>query len=92
MLTAPHSRWQNAYAERFIGSVRRECLDHQLILNAAHLRRVPCDYADYYNGDRTHLALAKDTPLTRAAERLGSIFSRSILGGLHRRYSRNRRK
>src|SRR5262249_1692484 len=58
--TAPRSPWQNAYVERFIGSVRRECLDHVIIFNAAGLQRVLKRYVDYYNGSRTHLALDKD--------------------------------
>lgn len=90
--TQPGSPWQNGHVEGLIGSIRRECLDHQLILNAAHLHRVLCDHADYYNGDRTHLALAKDAPLPRPAERLGRIISRTIFGGLHRRYARTRRR
>ena len=71
---------------------RRECLDHIIILNAAHLRRVLKAYADYYNSDRTHLALAKDAPNSRPVERIGRIVSRPILGGLHRRYRRILRK
>lgn len=86
--TQPRSPWQNGHVERLIGSIRRECLDHQLILNAAHLRRVLQDYADYYNLDRTHLALGKDAPITRPIEPHGRIISRPVLGGLHRRYGR----
>ncbi|MDX2277280.1 MAG: integrase core domain-containing protein [Hyphomonadaceae bacterium] len=82
------SPWQNGHAERLIGSIRRECLDHMIILNAAHLRRVLQDYADYYNFDRTHLALGKDSPLPRPIEARGSIISRPVLGSLHRRYAR----
>ena len=87
--TTPHSPWQNGHVERLIGSIRRECLDHVVILNAAHLRRVLEAYARYYNQDRTHLALAKDAPHMRAVERDGRITSKPILGGLHHRYSRN---
>jgi transposase InsO family protein len=86
--TAPHSPWQNGHAERLIGSIRRECLDHIIIVNAAQLRRVLREYADYYNRHRTHLALGKDSPLGRPVERAGRIGSRPILGGLHRRYFR----
>lgn len=86
--TQPRSPWQNGHVERLIGSIRRECLDHHIILNAAHLRRVLRDYADYYNFDRTHLTLGKDSPLTRPVEPRGGIVSRRVLGGLHRRYSR----
>jgi hypothetical protein len=86
--TEPHSPWQNGHAERLIGSIRRECLDHVIVLNAAHLRRVLQAYADYYNGDRTHLALDKDAPHSRPVEHIGPIVSRPVLGGLHRRYAR----
>lgn len=86
--TQPRSPWQNGHVERLIGSIRRECLDHQIILNAAHLRRVLRDYADYYNFDRTHIALGKDSPLGRPIEHRGRIISRPVLGGLHSRYAR----
>jgi transposase InsO family protein len=84
----PHSPWQNGYAERVIGSIRRECLDHITIFNASHLRRVLREYVDYYNNDRTHRSLDKDTPNFRTIETDGVIVSRSILGGLHHRYAR----
>ncbi len=61
--TAPRSPWQNGYVERLIGSIRRECLDHLIIIGEAHLRRVLRAYADYYNRARTHLSLNKDTPM-----------------------------
>ena len=77
---------------RLIGSIRRECLDHVIILNAAHLRRVLQAYAVYYNADRTHLALDKDAPHSRPVERTGRIISHPILGGLHRRYRRIQRR
>ncbi len=64
--TAPRSPWQNGYVERLIGSIRRECLDHLIIIGEAHLRRVLRAYANYYNGTRTHLSLGKDAPLPRA--------------------------
>jgi putative transposase len=86
--TMPHSPWQNGHVERLIGSIRRECLDHCLIWNATHLRRVLREYADYYNNDRTHLALAKDSPNSRSIDSRGRIVSRRVLGGLHRRYFR----
>ena len=85
---APHSPWQNGHVERLIGSIRHECLDHIIILNAAHLRRVLNAYVQYYNRDRTHLALDKDAPLLRPVECDGRISSRSVLGGLHHRYRR----
>jgi transposase InsO family protein len=84
----PHSPWQNGHVERLIGSIRRECLDHMVVINAAHLRRVLQAYARYYNESRTHLALDKDSPSGRAVEHDGAISSHSVLGGLHRRYRR----
>ena len=86
--TMPYSPWQNGYVERLIGSIRRECLDHQIIYGAAHLRRVLRSYAEYYNNDRTHLGLAKDTPHSRPVEAAGAIVSQPVLGGLHHRYGR----
>jgi len=88
--TTKRSPWQNPYVERVIGSIRRECLDHVIILNERHLRRVLRDYLDYYHRSRTHLGLEKDCPETRAVEmpRLGLIHSEPVLGGLHHRYSR----
>ncbi len=86
--TRPYSPWQNGHAERLIGSIRRDCLDHQIIWSAAHLRRVLKAYAEYYNHDRTHLALDKDCPNPRSVERDGEIISTPVLGGLHHRYGR----
>lgn len=86
--TAPRSPWQNGHAERPIGSIRRECLDHIVILGEAHLRRVLATYAAYYNELRTHRSLTKDTPLHRIVERLGTVSSQPILGGLHHQYCR----
>ena len=86
--TAPRSPWQNAYAERLIGSIRRECLDHVIVFGEAHLRRILKAYAGYYNGMRTHLSLGKDAPFPRSIERNGRITSTPILGGLHHRYCR----
>ena len=86
--TAPRSPWQNSYAERLIGSIRRECLDHVIVLGERHLRHVLGAYQQYYNGTRTHLALAKDSPLTRSVQAIGSILPLPILGGLHHRYVR----
>jgi hypothetical protein len=68
-------------AERLIGAIRRECLDHIVIWSEAHLRRVLAGYATYYNGTRTHLALGKDTPHYGAVQRFGEIAARPILGG-----------
>lgn len=86
--TAPRSPWQNGHVERLIGSIRRECLDHVVVLGEAHLRRVLTAYADYYNELRTHRSLAKDAPLHRAVQRLGIVTPRPILGGLHHQYCR----
>jgi transposase InsO family protein len=86
--TSPRSPWQNAYAERLIGSIRRECLDHIVVFGERHLRHVLLSYMDYYNGTRTHLSLNKDAPISRAAEAAGRILSYSILGGLHHQYAR----
>jgi transposase InsO family protein len=86
--TAPRSPWQNGHVERLIGSIRRECLDHVVVLGEAHLRRILTAYASYYNELRTHRSLTKDTPLHRAVERLGVVKSRPILGGLHHQYCR----
>jgi transposase InsO family protein len=86
--TAPRSPWQNAYAERLVGSIRRECLDHMIVLGEAHLRRILKRYISYYNGARTHLSLKKDAPIPRSIERVGRISSIPILGGLHHQYCR----
>jgi transposase InsO family protein len=77
----PASPWQNAFAERLIGSIRRECVDHVIVLGEAHLRWVLKSYAGYYNNFRTHRSLNKDTPVSRPAQRTGSIKSHAILGG-----------
>src|ERR1700680_579710 len=86
--TAPASPWQNGVAERLIGSIRRECVDHIIVLGEMHLRRVLKSYADYYNSVRTHRSLNKDAPVSRPVQRTGVISSRAILGGLHHRYAR----
>jgi transposase InsO family protein len=86
--TAPRSPWQNGYAERLIGSIRRECLDHVVIIGERHLRHVLRSYQQYYNGTRTHLSLAKDSPLTRSVQPRGTICPLPILGGLHHHYVR----
>jgi hypothetical protein len=78
----PASPWQNGFAERLIGSIRRECVDH-----ITHLRRVLQSYADYYNSVRTHRSLNKDAPVSRPVQRTGVIRC-AILRGLHHRYAR----
>jgi hypothetical protein len=85
---APASPWQNGFAERLIGSIRRECLDHIIVLGEAHIRRILKSYARYYNETRTHLALDKDAPLSRTVKRAGRILCRPVLGGLHHEYTR----
>ena len=62
VLTAPHSPWQNPYCERVIGTLRRDCLDHVIVVGENHLRRILRKYLEYYHGSRTHLALGKDAP------------------------------
>jgi transposase InsO family protein len=86
--TSPRSPWQNPYAERLIGTLRRECLDHVLIFGERHLRRILALYSSYYNQTRTHLALGKDAPLRRAVQGSGTIIATPILFGLHHRYAR----
>jgi hypothetical protein len=85
---APASPWQNGFVERLIGSIRRECVDHIIVLGEAHLRRILISYATYYNSVRTHRSLKKDAPVSRPVQRVGVINSRSILGGLHHQYAR----
>ena len=90
IMTAPRSPWQNAYVERFIGSVRRECLDHMVVLTTAGLRRILKEYVAYYDRSRTHMSLNKDAPIPRqvADVRTGRIVAFSAVGGLHHRYER----
>jgi transposase InsO family protein len=85
---SPRSPWQNPYAERLIGTLRRDCLDHVLIFGERHLPRVLTLYSRYYNETRTHLGLGKDAPLRRAVQRSGTIVTTPILSGLHHRYAR----
>jgi len=91
VLTAPHSPWQNPFAERLIGSIRRECLNHVLVLGELHLRRTLARYFAYYHHRaRTHLSLDKDAPHGRPIERpeLGKVIPIREVGGLHHRYVR----
>jgi len=85
---APASPWQNGVAERLIGSIRQECVDHIIVLGEAHLRRILKSYARYYNRTRTHLALDKDAPISRPVQRTGVVRALAILGGLHHHYLR----
>ena len=90
IVTAPRSPWQNAYVERFIGSIRRECLDHVIVLNIAGLQRVVTEYVAYYMRSRTHLALDKDSPTPRPVmpTATGHIVAIPEVNGLHHRYNR----
>jgi transposase InsO family protein len=90
VLTAPRSPWQNPYAERLVGSVRRECLDHMIVLGEQHLRRILTAYFSYYHKSRTHLSLGKDAPESRAVHppSMGAIVEIPEVGGLHHRYER----
>ena len=86
--TAPASPWQNGFAERLIGSIRRECLDHVVVFGEAQLRRILRSYACYYNDIRTRRSLDKDAPVSRPIQRTGIISSHPILGELHHHYVR----
>jgi putative transposase len=90
IVTAPRSPWQNGYCERVIGTIRRECLDHVIVLGERHLRRVLKEYLVYYHGSRTHLGLGKDAPQPRTIQTrdIGLVASEPILGSLHHRYYR----
>src|SRR5436853_523483 len=90
VLSSPRSPWQNPFAERVIGTLRRELLDHVIVLSEGHLRRRLRSYLRYYHGSRTHLALEKDAPQPRAVEapELGHVVALPHVGGLHHRYVR----
>jgi transposase InsO family protein len=90
VLTSRQSPWQNAYVERVIGSIRRECTDHVIVFNENHLRRVLGSYLRYYHGSRTHLSLGKDSPDSRPMEppENGRVVEFPQVGGLHHRYAR----
>jgi putative transposase len=88
VLAAPRSPWQNPYVERLIGSIRRDCLNHFVILNARHLKRILASYFVYYHGSRTHLGLDKQCPIPRQVSSIGRIITIPQLGGLHHRYER----
>src|SRR5436190_195267 len=91
---ALRSPWQNAYAERVIGSIRRECLDHVVVIGERHLREILSKYVDYYNGTRTHLSLSKDAPEPRSVQlpSQGSVVKVPRVGGLHHEYLRSGRE
>ena len=91
VVTAPRSPWQNPFVERVIGSIRRECLNHVIVFNEQHLRRILRDYFSYYHTCRTHSSLNKDPPTPRCVEptELGNIIALPCVGGLHHRYARD---
>jgi transposase InsO family protein len=86
--TSARSPWQNGYAERLIGSIRRECLDHVVVFGERHLRHLLASYQKYYNEVRTHLSLRKDAPVRRNVCRTGRVLPMPVLGGLHHKYVR----
>ena len=90
VITACQSPWQNAYAERVIGSIRRECLDHVIVFGENHLRRILSDYFKYYHSSRTHLSLMRNSPIPREVEppERGRVIAIPHVGGLHHRYTR----
>jgi transposase InsO family protein len=90
VVIAPHSPWQNPYVERVIGTLRRECLDHVVVLGETHLSRIVRRYVNYYHGSRTHLALDKDAPEPRSVQppERGRVIEMPEVGGLHHRYER----
>lgn len=90
VISAPRSPWQNPYVERLIGSIRRECLNHVIVLNESHLMRILAGYFRYYNETRTHLALDGNAPAPREVEppERGKIIATPQVGGLHHRYTR----
>ncbi len=90
VITAPRSPWQNPYVERIIGSIRRDCLDHVMVLNERHLKRIITSYFEYYHQWRTHLGLEMDTPHRRDVQTpaQGKVIEVPDLGGLHHHYLR----
>jgi putative transposase len=90
VITAHRSPWQNPFVERLVGSIRRDCLDHVIVLNSKHLKRILTSYCAYYHCDRTHLGLGKDTPVKRPIQSRpaegGNLIEFPRVGGLHHRY------
>ena len=84
-VTAYRAPWQNPYVERLIGSIRRECLNHVIVLNEAHLRRILASYFEYYHESRAHLSLDRNSPIPREVElpERGKVYSIPMVGGLH---------
>jgi transposase InsO family protein len=83
ILTAYRAPWQNGYVERLIGSIRRESLDHLIIINETHLRGILHGYIRYYNAQRTHLGIHRDSPETREVQAVGEIDRIAVANGLH---------
>ena len=90
VVTAPRSPWQSPYVERIIGSIRRECLQHVIVLNERHLRRILLSYFAYYHESRAHLSLDRHSPIPREIEppERGKVIAVRQVGGLHHRYRR----
>ena len=88
VLSAPRSPWQRAYVERVIGSIRRECLDHVIVVDEESLRRTLRSYFSYYHRSRLHLSLDKDSPDSRSVQSVGRVIAFPQVGGLHHRYER----
>src|SRR5271166_4824712 len=90
VVIAPRSPWQSPYVERFIGSLRRECLDHLIVLHERHLHRIVSSYLEYYHRARTHLSLGRNAPIPRTVESVatGRVVAEPMVGGLHHRYRR----
>ena len=89
IVTAPRSPWQNPFVERMIGSIRRECLDHQIVIDERHLRRILASYVDYDHRSRTHLSLGgQSSPGPAESAEAGEVISLPRVGGLHHRYER----
>ena len=86
--SAPRSPWQNAFAERVIGTIHRECTDHTILFGRRHLLRTLMEYVEYYNSSRPHQSLDRNTPVPRWVDVIGEVCVRPVLGGLHHRYSR----
>ena len=90
VVISPRSPWQNPYEERVIGSIRRDCLDHVIVLGERHLYQILREYVEYYNGSRSHLSLDGNSPIPREVEppSRGRVVALPYLGGLHHRYTR----
>jgi transposase InsO family protein len=90
VLIAPQSPWQNPFVERWIGTLRRECLDHVIVLNEAHLKRIVTSFLEYYHPVRPHRSLDQNAPEPRVVEppEPGPVVAAPVLGGLHHRYRR----